>query len=110
MKYPRNFEEYKHLINPIYLENFSTVEGKPITNIFNIDPENNLIEVEYDGKREWIRPASDFWNIEQNNSIPTMRETRHLDDPLIGGELKNNQYRTQPTNEEANNFADTWVE
>ena len=134
MKYPRNFEKYKHLINPVYLKNFSTVEGKPITNIFNIDPENNLIEVEYDGKREWIKPASNFWASPTNNDIDKlqgitdpdtgnllfpgdegynvlhMRQTRGIGNPLFGGILKDNQYRIQPTNEEANNIADAWVE
>lgn len=137
MKYPRNFEKYKHLINPKYLENFSTVEGKPITNIFNIDPENNLIEVEYDGKREWISAAPDFW-APQNSSTNDvydklqgiidpdtgnllfpgdegydelhMRQTRGIGNPLFGGILRDNQYRTQLTNEEANNIADAWVE
>ena len=138
MKYPRDFEKYKYLINPKYLENFSTVEGKPITNIFNIDPENNLIEVEYDGKREWVSAAPDFWapqdfsklsdeydklqgitdpetgNLlfpgDEGYDILHMRQIRGIGNPLFGGVLRDNQYRTELTNEEANNIADAWVE
>ena len=35
-----------------------------------------------------------------------MRRHRHLDDPLLGGELKDNQYRTMPTQSELNAKAD----
>ena len=38
-----------------------------------------------------------------------MRIERGLDEPLVGGELNNNQYRTMPTNSEASNFADKYV-
>ena len=38
-----------------------------------------------------------------------MRIHRNLDAPMVGGELKNNQYRTMPTNEEASRFADQYV-
>ena len=38
-----------------------------------------------------------------------MRVQRGLDERPIGGELKNNQYRTMPTNSEANTFADAWA-
>ena len=38
-----------------------------------------------------------------------MRVQRGLDERPIGGELKNNQYRTMPTNSEASAFADNYV-
>ena len=38
-----------------------------------------------------------------------MRVQRGLDERPIGGELKNNQYRTMPTNSEANTFANAWA-
>ena len=38
-----------------------------------------------------------------------MRVQRGLDERPIGGELKNNQNRTMPTNSEANTFADAWA-
>jgi len=35
-----------------------------------------------------------------------MRRHRHLDDPLLGGELKNNQYTTMPTQSQLDDYAD----
>ena len=140
------FSSNLHLVNPAYHNNFSTVEGNPITNIFNIDPENNVIEVEYNNNgipiREWVRPAPNFWAPKQSDPDKLsdeivyeklqgvtnpetgdllfpgddgydelhMKQVRGIGNPLFGGVLRDNQYRTQPTNEEANNFADVWVE
>lgn len=39
-----------------------------------------------------------------------MKYNRGFYNPFSGGELKNNQYRTMPTNQEASNYADQWTE
>lgn len=60
-------------INPLYYDNFSTVQGIPIEEILEADEKSNRIKVRYkdsNGKtvEEYIRPASNFW-VDNTNKV-----------------------------------------
>lgn len=84
-------------VNPRYLSEQVTVEGRK-AKVMDADYGRNTATVQYDdGTTEIVRPAKDFWTV-PNNAVLGSRE------------LKDNQYRTMPTNSEANALADAWAE
>ncbi len=89
---------------------FSTItdaETGEVGQIMGITPDGTYRTVYPSGT---YNMTLDLPNTDVLGSKARMKAARGLEAPLLGGELKDNQYRTMPTNSEANAFADAWTE
>jgi hypothetical protein len=89
---------------------FSTItdaETGEVGQIMGITPDGTYRTVYPSGT---YNMTLDLPNTDVLGSKAHMKAARGLEAPLLGGELKDNQYRTMPTNSEANAFADAWTE
>lgn len=109
-------KKYQDPFSRLY-KDMDELEKNKLTNIVdsNTGETGHIIKVNQDGTYKVSYPSGtydmtlDLPNTDVLGKKAHMRAVRRLDIPTVGGELRNNQYRTQPTNKEASNLADEYV-